>query len=192
MATCNICGEEIEFRFVDGRRTPIHLGTGWCGRGASTAQNGCGVAPCPKCNADVFFVRHNGGAVWLDDLGPPWPIHECFRRSDKPNAFSSFKVPMALRGVFPAISVSGRYRSEYGQTVQVFSAERETHFLGILGNFSPAFRGGTLVIISPDTNQIFRGDGEITSYTARWRACKHCGTPYPPNELMKHEGGHSR
>jgi len=26
----------------------------------------------------VFFVRHNGGSVWFDQLGPPWPKHECF------------------------------------------------------------------------------------------------------------------
>jgi hypothetical protein len=23
-------------------------------------------------------VRHNGGSVWFDDLGPPWPKHACF------------------------------------------------------------------------------------------------------------------
>jgi len=28
--------------------------------------------------AQVFFVRHNGGSVWFDDLGPPWPKHACF------------------------------------------------------------------------------------------------------------------
>jgi len=26
----------------------------------------------------VFFVRHNGGSVWFDQLGRPWPKHECF------------------------------------------------------------------------------------------------------------------
>lgn len=28
----------------------------------------------------MFFIRHNGGAVWLDDLGWPWPVHGCFER----------------------------------------------------------------------------------------------------------------
>ena len=33
---------------------------------------------CPVCGADVFFVRHNGGSVWIDELGPPWDKHGCF------------------------------------------------------------------------------------------------------------------
>jgi hypothetical protein len=26
----------------------------------------------------VYWVRHNGGSVWIDELGPPWPKHPCF------------------------------------------------------------------------------------------------------------------
>lgn len=33
---------------------------------------------CPYCARDVFFVRHNGGSVWFDELGWPWPVHACF------------------------------------------------------------------------------------------------------------------
>lgn len=34
---------------------------------------------CPKCGSDVFFIRHNGGSVWLDPpLSPPWYKHPCF------------------------------------------------------------------------------------------------------------------
>jgi hypothetical protein len=33
---------------------------------------------CPICGATVYFVRHNGGCVWLDSLGCPWPRHPCF------------------------------------------------------------------------------------------------------------------
>lgn len=33
---------------------------------------------CPVCRADVFFVRHNGGRVWFDELEPPWQKHGCF------------------------------------------------------------------------------------------------------------------
>lgn len=38
----------------------------------------CRPSICPNCGRDVFFVRHNGGSVWLDDLGYPWPKHSCF------------------------------------------------------------------------------------------------------------------
>ncbi len=38
----------------------------------------CSPTTCPYCGASVFFVRHNGGSVWFDDLGSPWPKHACF------------------------------------------------------------------------------------------------------------------
>jgi len=40
---------------------------------------------CPICGADVFFVRHNGGSAWFDDLGIPWLKHACFD-DDTPTA----------------------------------------------------------------------------------------------------------
>ncbi len=33
---------------------------------------------CPHCGALVYFVRHNGGCAWFDELGIPWPKHACF------------------------------------------------------------------------------------------------------------------
>lgn len=44
----------------------------------------CWLTTCPRCGAQVFFVRHNGGSVWFDSLGPPWPKHQCF--ADDPTA----------------------------------------------------------------------------------------------------------
>jgi tetratricopeptide (TPR) repeat protein len=38
----------------------------------------CRPTSCPICRAPVFFVRHNGGSVWFDELGKPWPKHGCF------------------------------------------------------------------------------------------------------------------
>ena len=42
--------------------------------------NFCRPTYCPICNEMVFFVRHNGGSVWFDALGKPWPKHGCFDR----------------------------------------------------------------------------------------------------------------
>lgn len=37
-------------------------------------------ARCPICSASVFFYRSpNGGSVFFDNLGPPWPKHPCTR-----------------------------------------------------------------------------------------------------------------
>ena len=35
-------------------------------------------AQCPVCGATVFFyAAPNGGRVYFDELGPPWPKHPC-------------------------------------------------------------------------------------------------------------------
>jgi hypothetical protein len=39
---------------------------------------------CPECGAAVFFIRHNGGCVWVDELGWPWPKHACFDTPGEP------------------------------------------------------------------------------------------------------------
>ena len=86
MATCNKCGQAITFRYIDGRPVPIHEGGGWhCGfqaAGSSTYIPPRPQAPidwvdrdftrpttCPECGDPVFFIRHNGGSVWVDELG---------------------------------------------------------------------------------------------------------------------------
>ena len=42
----------------------------------------CRPTTCPICGGSVFFIRHNGGSVWVDDLGIPWPKHPCFDDDD--------------------------------------------------------------------------------------------------------------
>jgi hypothetical protein len=37
-----------------------------------------GPSKCPWCGDLVFFLRHNGGCVYVDELGFPWPVHPCW------------------------------------------------------------------------------------------------------------------
>lgn len=88
MPTCSRCGGEIEFRYIDGRCIPLHF-SGGCGGSARSEVNdypgyrrsrdsSCFRTKCPKCGDGVYFIRHNGGSVWIDPpLGPPWPKHPC-------------------------------------------------------------------------------------------------------------------
>lgn len=110
MEICWLCGEEIEFRYIDGKCTPIHLSGGWCQgsqrfsghsedhyspsigyRYDSPSINKycfediCHPTKCPRCGEDVFFIRHNGGSVWVDSLGWPWPKHSCFENDAMPS-----------------------------------------------------------------------------------------------------------
>jgi hypothetical protein len=86
MPYCDRCGQEIEFRYVHGRLAPIHL-SGGCGADyverdhyrSYASDSRCWSTNCPKCQSPVFFVRHNGGNVWVDPpLGWPWWKHGCF------------------------------------------------------------------------------------------------------------------
>lgn len=46
--------------------------------GISTLTYTVPGALCPACGAEVFFyVSPNGGRVFFDELGPPWPKHPC-------------------------------------------------------------------------------------------------------------------
>ena len=88
MTTCYNCGQPISIRYVAGRKITIHP-NGGCNRDTprgfytpvdarSQFDGGCRPTTCPRCPAKIFFVKHNGGSVWLDPpLGPPWYIHEC-------------------------------------------------------------------------------------------------------------------
>lgn len=99
MAYCDKCGDEIEFRYIDGNLRPIHIHGGWCSgssdfsiqeiskpfqsRESYTNPN----ALCPVCGKAVFFYQSpEEGRVFFDDLGWPWPKHPC---TDNPRSQNS-------------------------------------------------------------------------------------------------------
>ncbi len=50
-------------------------------------------ASCPKCGNSVFFYQsRNGGRVFFDELGPPWPKHPCTAVTYKPKGVSQPRV----------------------------------------------------------------------------------------------------
>jgi hypothetical protein len=89
MSICSRCGSEIEFRYIKGRCIPLHLYGGGCSGSARSDvydyagysrsnESNCFRTSCPKCKDPVYFIRHNGGSVWIDPpLGPPWYKHPC-------------------------------------------------------------------------------------------------------------------
>lgn len=90
MPTCRECGEPIEFRYMDGVCTPIHIAGGWCrgSRRGNGSDDICYFTNCPECGDEVWFIRHNGGCVWVDQLGWPWEKHGCFRCEPEPKWFA--------------------------------------------------------------------------------------------------------
>lgn len=100
MATCSRCGNPVEFRHVDGRCIPYHFDGNCLGTVSSNAtdfsgynisrESTCFSTHCPKCSCEVFFIKHNGGSVWIDPpLGPPWYKHTCFDITQDSNGTKS-------------------------------------------------------------------------------------------------------
>lgn len=69
-----------------------HIGSGGGGTGGALYSSALGApshftalssftdpnARCPVCGAPVFFYRSpDGGRVFFDEIGPPWPKHPC-------------------------------------------------------------------------------------------------------------------
>lgn len=86
MTVCTKCGQPVEFRFMDGRPIPLHFEGGCPGSPGATGgervrksdESSCIRTKCPECSDAVYFIRHNGGSVWIDPpLGPPWYRHGC-------------------------------------------------------------------------------------------------------------------
>lgn len=60
----------------------------------------CAPSKCPRCGDAVFFVRHNGGSVWLNPpLGPPWPKHPCFDTST--SSYATLHILASRTSQFP-------------------------------------------------------------------------------------------
>lgn len=101
MGICDKCGEEISFRYVEGRNIPFHFSGGCTGESTTISKSSsaslvfekvCYPTKCPKCASSIYFIKHNGGSVWLDELGWPWPKHKCFTQEKEPKWLNYFKL----------------------------------------------------------------------------------------------------
>lgn len=174
MSTCKYCGQEILFRFVEGKRTPIHLDGGWCAgypitQWAEAQSDGlCRKTRCPRCDGDVFFVRHNGGSVWLDELGWPWPKHECFSSEPSPPWLTFFVrhepeskggLPFGLVVAANWLERDGRGPSRLALAVDAGQAGRLC--LAIPGTNSARYLQGRLVSVDLPARRLMTSNHDI-------------------------------
>lgn len=217
MPLCSRCGETIEFRYIGGRCIPLHVeGGGWaCGgySGSGGANNSgysrsdescCFLTHCPECREEVYFIRHNGGSVWIDPpLGWPWYKHRCMD-----NSFSSasqirstlvpdvdlrpFKSQRGLTiGIIKEAEVS---RSKKCSLIKLETARDQNLILLMKNNAS--FLVGRLVFYEPKELSI--SCSENGAYTFRVLTqlapvrrgrdvkCPECQSVIASTELLKH------
>lgn len=196
MATCKYCGEEIEFRYVDGRCVPIHPGGGWhCGSWAESSHphhlvhqwddhDFTRLTHCPECGADVYFIRHNGGSVWVDKLGWPWPKHGCFDHpGEATHRFGEFSVKSSgLRD--PKLGVVTKADStsaEPAVIIRLNDSRRVSVILRHSGSM-PSLLGALVIVSFEDGMLIEPSYGEVAFHSAvflpsavrGWMRCERC------------------
>lgn len=152
---------------------------------------------CPECGEDVFFIRHNGGSVWVDELGWPWPKHACF---DSPNtetfAFSRWSLKASgLKN--PKLGVVSRIRpSQNGHDRVIEVNLNDSSRLGLLLAYMPSEDSllGALVCISRKDNLLLHPiHGEIAIHSLfelslpPWIQCQRCNAWIQGNAMAGHE-----
>jgi hypothetical protein len=61
----------------------------------------CYPTKCPiKGCEPVWFIRHNGGSVWVDELGWPWTKHACFDEPSHRDSYASIASFVKCRSNF--------------------------------------------------------------------------------------------
>jgi hypothetical protein len=95
---------------------------------------------CPMCQGEVFFIRHNGGSVWVDELGHPWPKHHCFlQRETQKDALDILRQESALIEGFRIGLVESAYEIKSGVVAKIWDGGRGSIrvILGDLSNSNP-------------------------------------------------------
>jgi hypothetical protein len=217
MPTCSRCGQRIEFRYIDGRPTPLHVdGGGWTcsGHGGSAVKdysgyqrdsNGCCfLTNCPECRDPVYFIRHNGGSVWIDPpLGWPWYKHRCMDKSSSgPHGArtalgASISIPQNPTGKGLIIGLVREAETSDTKAFTLVNIEtgKEISIILLLKN-SAGFLVGQLVLYDQVARRVYRFENPEHAFNviARLRpkpskilvACPDCGLQFSGVELEEH------
>jgi len=194
MSTCKQCGGEIAFYTEAGRVIPRRISC-TCGD-PSISGDECRPTHCPKCYAGVFFLRSNGGSVWLDEVGPPWPVHDCFKKESATNPLIGFLTSEHLKNLRLATVTHAVHKRDNGCTAytghRYVKMDRITVTIPIEGYYPLGMNFPFCVILSRAEGSVYRLNGARSSYILGWKTCRHCGTPYPGSEIDRHEADHAK
>lgn len=93
MAYCKFCGFEGKWRTFRGKKVFLHLKHDCteyiAGKLAGKIQkltyhNFTRPTRCETCDKECFYYENEfGSRVFFDELGPPWPKHDCIERQQK-------------------------------------------------------------------------------------------------------------
>ena len=198
MHLCKNCGTEIIFRHIEGIVRPI-CPNGCQGGADSPSQQQvlrfeherdfCHPTRCPKCDASVFFIRHNDGSVWVDNLGWPWPKHPCFDlASDDP---ASFRILVDRTSQLQAVAGAVVTRiaflpgaHECLAVVRKPGADAETWMVS--GVEDPRKLLGALVAVSATDKKLVHAGGDAYDISEWIMSCAVCGAQVKQGAMDQH------
>lgn len=108
----------------------------------------CHPTKCPECRADVYFIRHNGGSVFVEQLGPPWRKHPCTSRPSGRQAHAEVHTPIADLWFLSRLQRAALNREPCALGV-LTEAEEQTNAHGRLWRVLMQ-DGGTLLVTLPE------------------------------------------
>lgn len=180
MPTCEKCGGQIEIRYKNGHKIPIHTS------GNCRAQSGgrpygstgiirrrddvCHPTRCPHCSRAVFFIRHNDGSVWVDELGWPWPKHECFDSTPEPKWREYFREQVPTKPSSKTIlgvvveaknGIITNSRRTNCMLLAIDAGNEGRHCLAISGANSPEWFRGCIVFVQEDSQRLVTSNHEV-------------------------------
>ncbi|BCG18090.1 hypothetical protein RZY40_004758 [Vibrio alginolyticus] len=210
MSTCNRCGQPIEFRYVGGQCVPIHPHDGCCNSSGTSVndfssysvstESACFSTSCPDCGDEVYFIRHNGGSVWIDaPLGPPWYQHYCMHAAKSPTlkAESLVSVFNFEFSSLPENSVIGvvkscRVSSNKSKTELTVNAESNQKLTLVCKN-NGGFLLGKLCVIDSGNETIYSFDEPSLRYMlldeiikTDATECIECGVALSKKNVKRH------
>src|SRR5215469_17867948 len=170
MELCNLCGGVIVIRWVNFSRIPIHV-SGRCGtsqpdppkaESKEAKESFCRLTTCKHCGKGVFFIRHNGGSVWINPpLGHPWIKHGCMYPDDVRAGRSLALVSFSHDEVRPgslllAVVIRAEYDGSRSTTLEL--ASNESDRWSAIVKYDCQFWRGELVIVDRGSRKVFRYD----------------------------------
>jgi hypothetical protein len=170
MPICRYCGQPIRFRMLEGQCVPMGCD---CSNqeiepGLLTSRLAkCFPARCPICGGEAFFIRHNGGSAWFEELGWPWEKHPCFVRdaeasliTEARSRFQEAEDSKPLVGVVVSgKEVAGREEGDNRFWLSIDRGRAGQLPVITSGQGSLNILVGSLVVINPATSVLSGGDG---------------------------------
>lgn len=181
MDACKNCGMEIKWRTIYGQKVRIdgcECGEDSRRRLLSSKESLTREIRCSSCHALVFYVRHNDGCVWLDELGPPWPKHPCYSKMQgSTQGLEEILDYEPFEGVGTIVNLT--LKTDLAQRIVHLSFGKKTLeiYLGPeFWDFTPAVAIGEQIFIETIDNFIrIRDEFDFYYWPVQTGQCEDCG-----------------